>query len=283
MPVVNCPNCGDPVEIDRDWYGRRIACPNCDHRFTPREEGRGRGRDDEDDRPRRRSRRDDEYDDGPRRRRSRYDDGPPPKKSGGVMWLVLILVGVFVGLPCVGCVGFFVWANTAKESFTGPWADQSVGPDGGVTAAFPKPATTEYVNVAGSSGSEVVGFDNSGGGTAVLDAKFVAGYVEFPRDGGGDPLTKHLPAIRTEMEDRFIADEFTTPSSGTESMTTVNGYPAREVTYNQEDGGYTLRVVHVNDRPPGSPVRLVVVVVGGPHLKPEDKQKFLNSVRFGKR
>jgi hypothetical protein len=279
VPIIHCPSCDDPVEIDDDWYGRRIACPSCEHKFTPRRAGRGER---EDDRPRRSRDRDAEWeDDRPRRRRSRDDDGPP-KKKGGVLWIVLTLVGVFVVLPCVGCIGFVVWVGTAKETFAGPWADHTVGANAEVTASFPHTPSTKYLTVSGSSTTDMKGYSNLNDGDKPLDAEMAVGYVDYPAGTVG-PLEKGYPEIRREIEDRLIDNPLARPTVSRETSTTVSGYPAKEAVYSEDDGGYTLRVIHVTGRPPGSTVRLVVVFAGGLALKEEDKQKFLNSVKIGKK
>lgn len=290
MPIIRCPNCNDNIEIEDDWYGRRIACPSCDKTFTP-ERGGGGGRsrrasdEDErdDDRPRRRPRDDDDRDDDrPRpRKRSRYDDDPP-KKGSPVGWIILALVGVFVVLPCVSCIGFIVWGNTAKESFNDPWSDTAVGSPGVVTASFPKPPVTKFPNVTGSTGGEVMGYSNVNDGNKVLDAEFAVGYLDFP-SGTREPLTANYPAIRQAAEQTFMDNPVITPQVARETTTTVSGYPAKETVYNDDTGNQVLRVVHLNDRPPGQTVRLVIIFAGGPHMNDADKQKFLNSVRIGKK
>lgn len=279
MPVIRCPNCRESVEIESDWYGRRIACPSCDARFTPERPDR---RDDLDDRPRRRDRDYDDRDDDRPRRRRRYDDAPSRKKGGAGLWIVLALVGVLVVLPCVGCIGFVVWGMNAEQSFDGPWADHSAGSNAEVTASFPKTPSIKFPNVIGSINDDMTGYDNTLDGSNPLDAIFAVGYFDFPA-GTPDPIAAHYPEIRQAIEDEFQIATVLAATVDQERHTTLYGYPAKEATYSEEDGRYTLQVVHVNDRPPGSPTRLVVVFVGGMNMKDADKQKFLNSVRIGKK
>lgn len=254
MPIIRCPSCNDQVEIEDDWYGRRIACPSCDHTFTPR---RGDERGDRDDSPRRRDDRDDDRprrsyggdDDRPPRRRSRYDaDDRPAKKGNGALWIVLALVGVFVVLPCVGCIGFVIWGMNAKQSFDGPWADHSAGTPPVVTASFPKPPKSKFITVAGSSSGELMGFDNTGDADNPLEAVFAVGYFDFPA-GGGDPLATHFPAIRQALEELFDVAPFIAADIDTDTRTTQSGFPMREAVYSKEDGRHTLRIVHLNNRP----------------------------------
>jgi hypothetical protein len=288
VPIITCPHCDDRVEIEDDWYGRRIACPSCDKTFTPERPGGSRPQraadGEDDDRPRGRSRyaRDDDDDDRPKRRkRSRYDDDPP-KKGNGVLIVVLVLVGVFVVLPCLGCVGYLTWWGTAKQSFDAPWADASVGVNGEVTASFPKPPTPKFMSVSGSNSGEMSGFDNTLDADNPLESAFAIGYYDFP-PGGGDPLTTHFEAIRRAVVDTFETAPFGGADLASDVRTTHNGLPAREAVFSEDVGGQTLRVIHINNRPPGQGVRLVVVFVGGQSMKPEDKTKFLNSVRVGKK
>jgi hypothetical protein len=280
VPIIRCPNCNDQVEIEDDWYGRRIACPNCDEKFTPR-----RSRDDDGDRPS--SRRRAAYDDDDRpRRRSRYDaDDRPAKKGNTVLWVVLSLVGVFVVLPCVGCVGFVIYVNTAKETFDGSWTDQSVAAGGGpaVTASFPKsPVSRALMDAVNNGNGTALGYSNMDQGGSIKDAIFVIGYVDYPA-GTANPLDRGYLAVRKQMEEAYMDNPLVPPTVASERGTTVGGYPAKEATYSDEDGSYTLRVIHVNDRPPGQPARLVVVAAGGTGMKDEDKQKFLNSVKISGR
>jgi hypothetical protein len=284
VPIIRCPECNDQVEIEDDWYGRRIACPSCDRTFTPRR--RDDRDDDRDDRPARRRAQDDDRDDDrpPRQRRSRsrspYDaDDRPAKKGNTVLWVVLALVGVFVVLPCVGCIGFVVWGMNARQSFDGPWADHAAGTPPQVTASFPKPPKSKFVSVAGSTGGELMGFDNQNDADNPLEAVFAVGYFDFPA-AGGDPLTTHFPAIRQALEEVFAVAPFIAADIDTDTRTSQSGFPTREAVYSKEDGRHTLRIVHLTNRPPGQPVRLVVVIAGGVNLKDEDKQKFLNSVRI---
>jgi hypothetical protein len=275
VPVIRCPKCDNPVEIERDWFGRRIACPACDHQFTPRRSMT----DEPDDRSDR-----DDFDDRPRRTRSRYE--PPPRKNRGnaVLWIVLSLVGVFVVLPCVGCVGFVVWGMTAKQSFDGPWADFSVtGSDGGVavSASFPKPPVARSLSDTPQGGSgSALGFHNMDNADSLMDAIFVVGCVDYPA-GTPNPLARGYLELRQQIEGAYMDNPLVPPTVETEIDTKVAGYPAKEATYSEADGRYTVRVIHVNDRPPGAPVRLVVVACGGTNLKDDDKQKFLNSVTIG--
>lgn len=277
MPIIRCPNCADQVEIEDDWYGRRIACPNCDEKFTPR---RSRFGDDEgDDRPSRRP----AYDDRPSRRRSRYDaDARLPKNSNVALWVVLWVVVAPVMLLCIGCGGWLVWVGNATESFNGTWADTGVGSPPVVTASFPKPPTGKFLTVTASSGGEVVGYSNVNDGNSMLDVEFGVGYLEFPA-GTRDPLGTHSAAVRQAVEQTFMDNPLITPQVAREGATTVGGYPAKETVYDDDTGNHVLRVVHVNDRPAHQPVRLVVIITGGPHIKDADKQKFLNSVRISGR
>ncbi len=265
MPVVNCPDCREPVNIDTDWYGRRIECQDCGRRFTPRDPNL---REDDDRPPPRR-----------RRLRSMYDDAPP-KNNNAALWITLSVVGAVVVIPVLVCIGFVFWASTAKQQFNSTWADHRAGPSSEVTAAFPVPPSSHFLTAVGATGGEQLWYSSINDPNSTLDVDLVAGYLDYP-PGTPDPLATEYPTIRQAVEDDFCANAFGL-GLPIERRTTAYGYPAMEATYDRESGGYTLRVVHLNDRPPGSNVRVAVVLAGGMHLKPEDKQKFLNSVRIGK-
>ena len=269
MPTAACPNCLGEVEIAADRYGRRVVCPHCDQRFTP-EPPRRRARDrddtdeDEDDRPRRRSRAD---------------------TSKKALWVLLAVGGGLLGLGCLGCLGFLVYVNKAKVTFDGPWADHAVGPPGrgaAATASFPKPpvsdALADYAN--GGTGA-LVSFSQMDHEDSLIDAVFALGYVEYP-PGTANPLDRGYLPIREQLSERFVANPLARPKIKRESPTTAYGYPAKEVEYSTDDGGFVIRVVHVTDRPRTEPVRLVVVLVGGTGVRPADRDKFLQSVRVGR-
>ena len=118
MPLVTCPQCQEQVEIEAGWYGRRVACPECQYRFTAR-----RPSDDEPDEyrvgeapdidPRKDERDLDTHSPyPPRRRRSRYVADDRPRSGNKVLtgivgtlvvtsWVVPEVVGAFC------CYAFF--------------------------------------------------------------------------------------------------------------------------------------------------------------------------------
>lgn len=268
MPSVPCPNCPESVEIDADDYGRRVACPSCGHRFVA--ERPFDRRDDDDDRP--------------RRRRSRSDADDRPRSGSKVVGIVLAVLILVLLLVCGGCVGFLIYLGTAKESFDGPWSDQNVSSQDVaiVTASFPRTGISESLNdPAGGGTGTMIAYSNMDQGNSVKDAVFMIGHVDYPA-GTANPLDKGYLPIRQEVAERFVSNPLTKPVIKKESTTTVNGYPAKEVEYADDDGGFTLRVIHQNDRPKGSAQRLIVVLAGGTAMKDPDKQKFLQSVRIGK-
>jgi hypothetical protein len=265
VPIVPCPNCRESVEIEPNWYGRRVVCPSCEQRFLAK-----RPLDDRED-----------DDDQPRRRRSRDDR---PKSGGKGLLIVLGVVGGLLLLVCGGCVGFIVYVNKAKVTFDGPWSDQSVGPDEGtaVSASFPKAAISEpLIDIVGGGNGSMIAYSNMDQDDSVKDAVFAVGYVDYPA-GTANPLDKGYLALRELIAERFVANPLLKPVIRKESSTTVNGYPAKEVEYAEDDGRFTLRVIHVNDRPRTAAPRLVVVLAGGTGMKDPDKQKFLQSVKIGK-
>lgn len=198
-----------------------------------------------------------------------------------MLGIVLVLVGVFVVLPCVGCIGYVAWFMNASQSFDGPWADHSAGTPPVVTASFPKPPRTKSPHVNGSTGGEMVGYDHAVDGESPLDVIFAVGYFDFPP--GTDPLGAQFRDIRAAVEEEFTVAPLGKADIASDQKTTINGYPAREVVYSKDDGGYTLRVIHVTGGAPAGTVRVVVVFGGGTNMKDPDKQKFLNSVKIGKK
>lgn len=290
MPLVTCPQCQEQVEIEAGWYGRRVACPECQYKFTAR-----RQNDDEPDEyrvgdaPDIDHRKDEQDLDThspypPRRRRPRYDADDRPRSGNKVLWIVLGVIGGLLFLACAGCVGFLYYAGTAKVTFSGPWADQGVGPGDtpAVTASFPKPAVSEPLNdLAGGGVGSLVAYSNMDQDDSVKDAVVAVGYVEYPA-GTANPLDKGYLPLREVLSERFVESPIGRPVVKKESATTVNGYPAKEAVYADMDGNFVLRVVHVNDRPRNAPVRLVVVLAGGSGLKDADREKFLQSVKIGK-
>ena len=268
MPIIRCPICQDKMKVAPEDLGERVVCPGCDHRFTARDDDPA---DEDDDRP---------------RRGSLERDRPRRKpKSNKVLWLVLGTVGILVFLVCGGCIGFGVYMNTAKESFAGPWTDHSlVAADGGtaVRASFPAvPVSNVLADTTNGGNGTSLSFSNVEQTGSLKDAVFLIGYVDYPA-GTANPLEKGYLPIRAEIADLHLFNPLVPPRIVSETGTTVSGYPGKEARYAADDGDFVLRVVHVNDRPKGSTVRLVVVLAGGTGLKEEDKQKFLNLVKIEK-
>lgn len=276
MPTVTCPNCRDAVEIEPDWFGRRVVCPSCDHRFVAERPGRRDEFDDDEDRPR------------PRRKRSRYDADDRPRSGGGgkvLAWVVGIFAAVML-LGCGGCVGLLVWIEHAKVSFSGPWADHSDTDAAGAvtaTASFPKPPVSGTLDdVANGGTGSMQSYHHLDQGDSMKDATFLVGHVDYP-PGTANPLDKGYLPIRDQLAGEFVSNPLTgTPRPRSETKTTANGYPAKEATYADDDGNYVLRVIHVTDRPRTATVRLVVVLAGGNNLSAADRDKFLQSVRIAK-
>ncbi len=274
MPIIRCPQCSEKMQVDRGDLGERVVCPGCDHRFAAREDAP------DDDRPSDRGRPNSRLDDG-------FDRPRQPAKSNKLLWIILALVGLFVVLPCLGCVGFVIYVNTAKESFAGPWTDHSVtGLDSGsaaVSASFPAVPVSSSLNDSLNSGTgSALAFNNMDQAGSMKDALFLIGYIDYPA-GTTNPLDKGYLQIRTELTATHLYNPLMAPRIASEKSTTLsNNYPAKEAKYMDDDGGYVLQIIHVNDRPRGSTARLVIVLAGGVGMKDEDKQKFLNSVKIGK-
>jgi len=189
-------------------------------------------------------------------------------------------------LPCLGCIGFGIYVDKAKQSFSGAWSDHAVvSLDGGaapVTASFPIAPISGGLNDPANGGTgETLSFSNMDQNDSIKDATFLIGYVDYPA-GTANPLDKGYLTIRGEIADQHLFNPLVPPHVVSETPTTVGGYPAKEARYAKDDGDFTLRIIHVNDRPKNGPARLVVALAGGTGMKEEDKQKFLNSVKIGK-
>ena len=276
MPIIRCPQCQEKMQVDRGDLDERVVCPRCDHRFAAREDSLAEGGEDRPtDRGRARSRPADDFD-RPRRK----------PKSSRALWITLGIVGALVFLVCGGCIGFAVYVNTAKESFAGSWTDQSVASvDGGVapvSASFPMlPVSSTLGDSANGGAGTELAFNNMDQNGSMKDAIFLIGYVDYPA-GTMNPLEKGYLPIRTALTETHLYNPLMSPRITGESPTTLYGYPAKEAKYSEDDGGFVLRVIHVNDRPRNSPARLVVILTGGTGTKDADKQKFLDSVKIGK-
>jgi hypothetical protein len=100
MPFsVDCPACGEPLDVDEDYRHWKVRCPHCRHEFFP--DGRRTGPvEDEEEPPRRRRRRreyDDDDDDRPESYARRDVSGPAlALKVLGWLGLVLSILGVLI-------------------------------------------------------------------------------------------------------------------------------------------------------------------------------------------
>lgn len=86
MPLaVNCPACGEPLEVEDEYRAWKVRCPRCRHEFHP---DAGEAAPDADPEPPR------------RRRRSRYeDDSADPRAAAAEV------AGAATGLKVVGWIG----------------------------------------------------------------------------------------------------------------------------------------------------------------------------------
>ena len=271
MPTVRCPGCDDAIEIEADWYGRTVACPTCDRRFTPRRPGRDRDDEDDDRRERgatppepptrRRYRADDEDDDRRPSRRRR----PAPKSGGRGTWLVLGILGGVLALGCLGCGGWGVWSFTAPIDYSAPWVTQST-PDGTCSIQFPRTPRSESVGDAlgGTTGTKWSLIE-----TWPPDAGFAFGYIDFPFDQPG----LFDEAWRLELAELTRG---TGASVKRETTTTVAGHPCKEAELTVGGSRGTYRLINLTGRPRP---RLLVVFVGGRNVSDADQKKFLDSLR----
>jgi hypothetical protein len=271
MAKVRCPSCNEALDVHPDDLGTTVDCPSCDFTFRAK-----------------RSRQDDEHHDEerPRRRRTRMAENRDDEKKTNrtVFWIVGIIL-VVLGLPCLGCLGFIIYTNTAKVGFNGTWTDHSVNAQEGTpiaTASFPAiPVSQSFSDAAGNGFGELVGYDNIVQGNSITDAVVAIGYIDYP-DRMANPLDQVYLPIRKQLEELYVDTPLGKASISNETRLTWTTYPTKEARYSSDDGDYVIRVMHINDRSVKNGTRLVVVVAGGYALKPADRDKFLQSVRIGK-
>jgi DNA-directed RNA polymerase subunit RPC12/RpoP len=252
VPTVTCPSCSDSVEFESDWYGRRVACPNCDHRFV--------AEDPLDDRPRRqRSRFDD--DDRPRRR-SRREQAAPRNRG---LFVVLGLLGL-VGLVCLGCGGWGAYKFAAPIDYSGPWVTQPL-PDRSCAMDFPRKPKTEDLSdpPSGVAGTKYL-LDE----VWPPDAAFAFGHIDAPVNTPGlfeDAYQAELAELKKATGAAVVR----------ETEITLAGFRCKEAEFASGNSRGVYRLVNVTGL--GRP-RLLVIFAGGRNVSAADRDRFLNSFRM---
>lgn len=271
MPFVRCPACDEEMEIEPEWYGRKVACPSCDKRFVARRPGAAEEDEDEPDaRPRRRSRaweEDDEDDDRPRRNTKRRTERPLPMSRGTRQLILAVAIAGPILLMCLGCGGWAAFAVFGPVNYPEPWVTQAL-PDGSASMRFPNAPTPESL---GDPLIADVGTKYSYVEPLPKDAAFAFGAVDFPFDRPG--LLDEI--YRKELDD---LKRTTRCRIARESTVGVSGYTCKEAELNFGGGASgRYRMVYVPRRP--GP-RLIIVFVGGRNVSKADQQKYLDSLQF---
>lgn len=268
MPLVHCPNCRATVDVDREWIGEEVRCPECEADFVATlrpERPAERPRDEDDDRPRRRSRSEDkdEEDDRPRRRRKR-------KSGGGTRTLLIVLgvVGLLVVLACGG--GFyFLYATFGKpmEFAVSDWKEQTLHNG---RYAVQMPATPRDEPIPGleppATGKKLL-WDGSG---KLKDAAFMFAYIDTPAFTA--PPIDTLYKLERDETMRAAAGRVTR-----ETTLTVEGHPAKEFTFTSGRTSGIYRMVYIRD---GGKVHFVMIMVAGASIRDADQKKFVESFKI---
>jgi hypothetical protein len=270
MPIVRCPHCDEADEVPTRDLGTSIECHACGTGFRAK---RSQHDEDEDvDQPR-------------RRRTSMSQQRDEEKKTNRTVFWIVACILVVLGLPCLGCVGFIIYTNTAKVNLSAPWTDHSLlDRDDRVLAIanFPRnpvnePITSYLINANGS----VLTFSSIGQGTdGLLDAVTLIGYADF-QEVSTDVFDQEYQQLIYSVQKVIVDNPFHNSSPPVDRRGTYGGYPMKEATFTAEDGSYIVRVIHLTDHPKKTGARLLIVVAGGSALNISDRDKFLQSVRIG--
>ena len=267
MPSVRCPACDEDMEIEPDWYGRKVACPSCDKQFVARRPGAPED-DDEDARPRRRPRaweEDNEPDDRPRRKKTRRPERPMPMGRGTRQLIWALAIGGPILLMCLGCGGWLGFAFFAPASYPEPWVTQSL-PDGSYSMRFPRSPKSE------STGEEF-GFGVNGTvytleEDGAKDGVFLFGHL----DGLDEPLDAALQEVI-----RQVKADVKAKASSPRPVTSA-GLSGKEVEFTIGGGKVIYRML---DASQGGRRRYVRVMAGGRSVSEADRNKFLDSLKRG--
>ena len=261
MPTVHCPGCDEGMDIEADWYGRRVACPTCDRQFTARRPG---ARDDDEEPAPRRSRRqyDDEVDDRPPRRERRAR--PPEGMSrGGRQLMVLGIIGGVLLLVCGGCGLFGYLTIFAPVDYSGPWVAQSL-PDGSYTMQFPKTPTSETLGggpFSGASGNKYSVIE-----TLPKDAAFVFGVIDADGMSFDTAWQAEIDEIKRQTKAKVTRE---TPINSA-------GLIGKEAIFSAGGASVTYRLL---DASANGRNRYLVMAAGGRNVSDADRKKFLDSLK----
>jgi hypothetical protein len=267
VPDVSCPGCDEVIEIEPDWYDRKVACPSCGERFVVRRPG-------DDDEPPARPRKkvvadpdEDDEDDRPRKkkRRAKREEPPMPMGRGTKQ---LILVGAIVGpilLMCLGCGGWVAWELFGPVRYPDPWVSQSL-PDGSFTVQFPKPPDSSPV---GEGHGGAVGVKYLYEGDLPNAEEFAFGHL----DGGPYDFDT---TYRMEMDN--LRDLMGAKVTREREVTSA-GCRGKEM---ELTAGGAKVVYRILDASANGRRRYLLVLAGGRKVSDADRTKFLDSLTRGR-
>ncbi len=268
MPSVRCPACDEDMEIEADWYGRKVACPSCDTQFVARRPGEAADDADEPDaRPKRRrawDEDDDEPDDRPKKKVKKKSKPVPMGRGTRQLILAAAILGPIL-LVCLGCGGWGAFVIYSPVKYPDPWVTQPL-PDGSYSMQFPRRPQSD------NSGDE---FGFGGSGTVFTleedgakDGVFVFGFT----DGLDEPLDVAFQEVIRQIK----VD--TKAKASAPRLVTSAGLSGKEVEFTIGGGKVIYRML---DASQGGRRRYVRVMAGGRSVSDADRTKFLDSLKRG--
>lgn len=265
MPFVHCPACDEEMEIEANWYGRKVACPSCDKQFVAHRPGEAEDGE-QHDRARRRTRAwedDDEEDDRPLRKKKHRPERPMPMGRGTKQLILTAAVVVPILLMCLGCGGWLAFTIFAPVSYSEPWVTQAL-PDQSYSVQFPKAPSSEPMGdlFNGNTGVKYV-YD----GDMPNAEEFAFGYL----DGALDFDTVYrleLDNMRRTIGAKVAKERDVTSAGcrGKEAELSVGGAKV---------------VYRILDASEGGRRRYLLVLGGGRKVSETDRNKFLDSLKRG--
>ena len=255
MPRTRCPGCNTVMAVHTEDLGTKIDCENCGELFRAK-----------------RDRDEDELENQERERR-----------TNRTAWIIACVVLVLLGIPCLACVGFLIYVNTAKVGFDKPWVTASLtaGLDGNIaSASFPAtPASNGLEDDVNTGDGAWLVYDHMERANSVSEAFAAIGDVGYDTKLG-KPLEQTYLPLRSGIQVKFIDRALSQGNIARESRSTFCNYPMREIEYSRDDGSFIMRVIHITDAPKSIGTRMVVVVAGGVGIMLTDRDKLLQSVAF---
>ena len=255
MPEIQCPDCRETMEIERDWYGRKVSCPSCQYKFTAEEQDA------------RRNREGDFEDDRPRKKRSRFrDEDERPKRSNKGLFVTLGIIGGVLLLAVCGCGGWGVWMFNSPVKYTDPWVNQSLT-DGTASIQFPRsPKAFPLEN----NDSDTVGSSYRLIENAPKDAAFSFAFIDFGEEENNAVeigIKAYIDGVKKEI-DATVQSDLTLPAYN---------QTIREVVFRYSNSTLTTRFVKVKIR---GTHRLIIIAAGGRNVSEADRKKFFDSFQL---